>query len=202
MRLPEWLGRGGLPAADGQINACLLDVFGTADSHPARARYPPCRETTPSQTRPNPDLQLLVHSVAMSLGAHARLAQAIALLACFASLASGADVLMTFRGDPVIPPGTYQPQMDLALGDSHTYYFNTAVTNGSTFDFEILLDVLRGDADLVVEGPISDPSGEEPRTPTLQVRADRRGGLRTALFARAISNECTSTIHRTLCTVT
>jgi len=136
----------------------------------------------------------------MSLGAHARLAQAIALLACFASLASGADVLMTFRGDPVIPPGTYQPQMDLALGDSHTYYFNTAVTNGSTFDFEILLDVLRGDADLVVEGPISDPSGEEPRTPTLQRFSLHHTGAETIYLPRELLDEAgrglySATVH-------
>lgn len=92
---------------------------------------------------------------------------AVALFGLFVN--AGKDVLMTFKGSPVIPPGVYSPPFQLGAGDTHTYYFNATFENGLQNDFDFVLEVPSGDADLMVEGPISDPSGFFPEEPTVQV---------------------------------
>lgn len=81
------------------------------------------------------------------------------------------DMVMMPDGDsPVFLPGTYNPGLRLGPGDTHTYYFNITIDPAYPFDMEIVVAVFTGDADLLVEGPVTDSSGLELSTPTIKVR--------------------------------
>uniref|UniRef100_A0A061QV96 Receptor kinase n=1 Tax=Tetraselmis sp. GSL018 TaxID=582737 RepID=A0A061QV96_9CHLO len=96
---------------------------------------------------------------------HYRRSPAISFLVstCLFSIFLAKDVLMTYNGQYVVPPGTYAPSRSLGSGDEHTYLLNLTFDEEGEFDFEVVLDVDSGDADLVVAGPVLTPDGTPAR---------------------------------------
>lgn len=90
------------------------------------------------------------------------------------------------RSGEVFAPGTYGQTMELSKDDKHTYRFN-ATSDGEEFDTELVLEVLEGDADLTIQGPVLDPTGNITLTPEIKVcpkeSPSTRLGLLSFVFA-------------------
>ena len=56
--------------------------------------------------------------------------------------------------------GLYTPPFELLQGDTHDHHINITYDEGESFDVNIILDVISGDADLHVLGPIADSDGK------------------------------------------
>ena len=55
--------------------------------------------------------------------------------------------------------GPYTPPFELLQGDTHDHHINITFDEGESFDVNLILDVISGDADLHVLGPIADSDG-------------------------------------------
>lgn len=107
-------------------------------------------------------------------GTSLRFASLLLLLLYLAEGSLGADLLVD--GGRVFEPGTYDAPGDVLLeGDTHSFRFNvTSKGSSDKFDIEVVLDVLEGDVDLVVVGPVMDPLGKSEMTPAYRVSYLRR----------------------------
>lgn len=73
------------------------------------------------------------------------------------------------RGGEIHEPGTYEPEQVLLEDDANTYRFNATFDQDGEYDVEVVLEVLEGDADLTVMGPVLTPDGKKELNPTVRV---------------------------------
>mmetsp|Transcript_8557 Transcript_8557/g.24553 ORF Transcript_8557/g.24553 Transcript_8557/m.24553 type:complete len:656 (-) Transcript_8557:202-2169(-) len=97
--------------------------------------------------------------------------------------AASEDIVL--RGGLPFAPGNYLSPGMMYKDDSHTYYFN-ATSSGpdDMFDVDLILEVLDGDVDLEVKGPVKDPSGQERRQPTIREKSIHHTGEDIVFLSR------------------
>ena len=85
----------------------------------------------------------------------------------------------------LLQPGPYTPPFELWQGDSHDHHINITFDESGPFDVNLVLDVISGDADLHVIGPIADADGVPAMNePLVDVSATTRiGSSRVDVFA-------------------
>ena len=89
-----------------------------------------------------------------------RISFAALALVLFAAVSSGTEILM--NDGNLYAMGTYSAPQMLAAGDEHLFLIDTTKSDSEPeFDVEIILEVLNGDSDLKVQGPVKTVQGEE-----------------------------------------